>query len=111
MGTFILKRKTFDDSESKGMSTGAKIGLGVGAAAATALGVLGARNGAFGANMARYTNAAITRAGSAVKSAGSKFNNNTISNFGKKMETSGSSRWTQAMNEIKAGTPPPVPTA
>ena len=66
---FILKRKTFDDSNKKS-HTGRNIALGLGTAAATGLAFAGARRGMMGGRAQMATNRAWNRAGKALGSAG-----------------------------------------
>jgi len=58
----ILRQKKYSDDEKSGMSTGAKVALGVGATAAA---FAGARRGMFGNNMALRTNQMWGNMGSA----------------------------------------------
>ena len=60
--TFRLKRKLYSDDKG-GMSTGKKLALG-GLAAGAA--ILGAKKGAFGANIMAKTNTGLMKAGKAV---------------------------------------------
>lgn len=60
--TFRLKRKLYSDDKG-GMSTGKKLALG-GLAAGAA--ILGAKKGAFGANIIAKTNTGLMKAGKAV---------------------------------------------
>lgn len=66
---FVLKRKTFDDSDKKS-HTGRNIALGLGTAAATGLAFAGARRGMMGGRAQMATNRAWNRAGKALGSAG-----------------------------------------
>lgn len=66
---FVLKRKTFDDSNKKS-HTGRNIALGLGTAAATGLAFAGARRGMMGGRAQMATNRAWNRAGKALGSAG-----------------------------------------
>jgi len=104
MGTFILKRKTFDEGaedlgpafqpqkqESHFLRNAALT------AGAVGVGVMAGRHGLLGKHMQKWTNAGITRAGSALKGSSSK----TISDFGRKMEASGSARYTNAVKDLE----------
>lgn len=70
MGTFILKRKTFanpDNNNKNGLSTAAKVGMGI---AGTGLAFLGARRGLFGGGVQMGANQLWGKAGQALKSQG-----------------------------------------
>ena len=103
MGTFILKRKTFDDSEDLGPAFQPRkneshfLRNTALTAGAVGIGVMAGRHGLLGKHMQKWTNAGITRAGSALKGSSSK----TISDFGKKMEASGSARYTNAVKDLE----------
>lgn len=118
MATFKLKSKTFSapessrkvyrlqriyaegEGEKKGMSTGAKVGLGI---AGTALGagaaLMGARGGLFGAKAMKATNTMIKNAGTALKGDGKGM----LSNLGTKMEASGNYRVGKADQWLRGG--------
>ena len=66
---FVLKRKTFDDSNKKS-HIGRNIALGLGTAAATGLAFAGARRGMMGGRAQMATNRAWNRAGKALGSTG-----------------------------------------
>ena len=106
MATYRLKSKTYsapkvyhlqriyaesEQPEKKGLSTGAKVGLGVAGTALTAGGaLLGARSGFFGAKAMKAANTMIKNAGTTLKGKGD--GKGLISGLGKKMETSGAYR-------------------
>lgn len=66
---FVLKRKTFDDSDKKSR-TGRNIALGLGTAAATGLAFAGARRGFMGGRAQMATNRVWNKAGKALGSTG-----------------------------------------
>ena len=87
--TITLKRKYYSD-DGGGMSTAAKLGLGL---AATAGGVLAAKNGAFGAKAMRSVNKAWGQMGSFAARNGAK-------GIGENMMLSGAQGMGKAQNKI-----------
>ena len=115
MGTFVLRRKTFtyefpqpqptaptsspqqqkqQNQQKKGMSTGAKVGLGIGGTLLVGAGTFeAARRGKIGPQAAKYANQAVSKVGGWLKKAG-------MNKFGTRMENSGNFRASNAIKEI-----------
>jgi hypothetical protein len=88
--TFVLKRKTFDDSgEKKNSGWGKKLAIGAGTVAATAGLAYGAKKGLMGNNIMLKTNRGLNKVGNAISSIGDKHNFGSLSSFGNKLTNSG----------------------